>query len=154
MKGLRNKLIILALGFILIIVMGIFLEPKNSDYLVNKRGITCWKCSHEITGEVCDNCNSSISEVGLLTNRAYICNGCNKQLFWTYTSKCYYCNEVQNLDYEKFSSKFDSYSDYQNQLNDMVKFSLVYMVSMILYIIVCVIFIISVKVRKRRCNKC
>lgn len=130
---------------VLLIVSLILLKPSNMDYLVQNRGITCWKCSHEIKGENCDNCGADVMEDGLLTNRDYICRNCGRQLFWTYSGKCYYCSEPQNHEYEKFSSRFDSYADYKKQLDFLFPFSVGAICIITVYIVFVVICIVRWK---------
>lgn len=116
----------------------IFAEPKNADYLVKSRGITCWNCSHEITGEFCDNCSADVMKYGLLTKQEYICKNCGKQLFWTYSGRCYYCNEPvdESISFPKFSSVFKSYADYKSQLSKLNIFIAVLIIYSLVYILV------------------
>ena len=139
-KFITNSLVLTTIVFIIILVIiNVFAEPKNSDYLIPVRGVTCWSCSHEITGEKCYNCGASIIDKGILTSRDYICDNCGNQLFWTYTGKCYYCNELQDLRYEKFSSKFDSYASYKKQLDDYKVFSNIVVTIIFSYVLVMII---------------
>lgn len=152
-KLVSNKFIIVTILFVCIIVfMTLFVEPKNAEYLLPSRGITCWECSHEIKGEKCDNCGASVLDDGLLTRRDYICSQCGKQLFWTYTGECYYCRTPQNLSYEKFSSKFSSYESYKEQLNQLKIFSNIVLVIIVVYVVIMIILVV-LKIRKNRSDK-
>lgn len=153
-KFVTNKFVFVTILFIVILAfMDLVVEPKNSEYLIPHRGITCWGCSHEITGEECDNCGASVIDKGILTRRGYICKNCSNQLFWTYTGKCYYCGEPQDLYYEKFSSKFDSYASYEKQLNQLKMFSNIVVVIIVVYVLTMITLLTIKLVKSKRGGK-
>lgn len=128
---------IIATVIILVVMIGLlFVEPPHSEYLLNENhGITCWNCGFSIKSEKCEHCGADIMKFGLLSDINNICEGCNRQLFWTKSGKCYYCAEPNSCEYPKFSSVFNSYEDYSNQVLREKVYLVLNIVALIIYTI-------------------